>query len=234
MLEKSCYSLGLEKNRGKWKKVREIPHLSGRDEVIRRVCNHAWKKGTNSWMPLVTAYNPHNLFISGMANRKCHSFSLKPKRLAKLFKKRPLNAYRRRKRLRNVLVSAKLRGKTIKDEVNTENSCEPYNKTRCSWCLLIEKPLLLQAQIRLIGRLTFSTQWLRTANERLWFISLNAGYVNYNTKGGARNFLIYDLVTIEVILSEVSATANSQSTFYTTPESTILWERHWNGGNWGK
>ena len=30
------------------------------------------EKGTNSRMPLVTAYNLHTLFISGMANRKCH------------------------------------------------------------------------------------------------------------------------------------------------------------------
>ena len=174
-------------------------------------------------MPLVTAYNPDTLFISGMANRKCHFLQSKD-RLAKLFKKRALIAYRRLKRLRDMLVSSKLRGKTTKDKANTENGCGPCNKTRCNWCLLIEKPLLLQAQIRLAGRSTYFRQWLRTANERLWFISLNAGYVKYNTKGRERHLLTYHLVTIEVILSEVSATANSQNTFYTTPEPTTLRE----------
>ena len=115
------------------------------------------EKGTNSRMPLVTAYNLHTLFISGMANRKCHFLQSK-ERLAKLFKKRALIACRRLKRLRDMLVSSKLRGKTTKDKANTENGCGPCNKTRCNWCLLIEKPLLLQAQIRLVGRSTYFTQ----------------------------------------------------------------------------
>ena len=174
-------------------------------------------------MPLGTAYNPHNLFISGMANRKCHFLQSK-ERLAKLFKKRPLLAYRRLKRLWDMLVSSKLRGKTTKYKANTENGCGPCNKTRCSCCLLVERPLLLQAQTRLVGHSTYSTQWLPTANERLWLISLNAGYINYNTKGGARHLLSYDLVIIEAILSKVSATANPQNTFYTTPEPTTLRE----------
>ena len=64
-------------------------------------------------------------------------------RLAKLFKERPLIAYRRPKSLRDMLVSSKLRSETIKDEANTEHGCGPCNKPRCSWCLHIEKATTL-------------------------------------------------------------------------------------------
>ena len=47
------------------------------------------EKGTNSRIPLVTTYNPHTLFISGIANRNWH-FHASKERLAKLFKERPL------------------------------------------------------------------------------------------------------------------------------------------------
>ena len=60
-------------------------------------------------------------------------------RLAKLFKERPLIAYRRPKSLEDILVSSKLRSKTTKDKANTQHSCGHCNKPRCSWCLLLEK-----------------------------------------------------------------------------------------------
>ena len=99
---------------------------------------HPREKGTNSRIPLVTTYNPHTLFISGIANRNWHFLQSK-ERLAKLFKERPLNAYRRPKSLRDMLVSCKLRSETTEDKANTEHGCGPCNKRRCSWCLLIEK-----------------------------------------------------------------------------------------------
>ena len=96
------------------------------------------EKGTNSRIPLVTKYNLHTSFISGIANRNWHFLQSK-ERLAKLFKERPLVAYRRPKSLRDMLVSSKLRSKTTKDKANTDHGCGPCNKPRCSPCLLIEK-----------------------------------------------------------------------------------------------
>ena len=88
--------------------------------------------------PLVTTYNPHTLFISGIANRNW-TFLQSKERLAKLFKERPLIAYRRPKSPRDMLVSSKLRSKTAKDKANTEHGCGPCHKPKCSCCLLIEK-----------------------------------------------------------------------------------------------
>lgn len=36
-------------------------------------------------------------------------------------------------------VSSKLRSKSAKDKAYTERGCEPCNKPRCSWCLLMGK-----------------------------------------------------------------------------------------------
>ena len=99
---------------------------------------HPREKGTNSRIPLITTYNPHTLFISGIPNRNWHFLQSK-ERLAKLFKERPLIAHRRPKSLTDILVSSKLRSETTKDKANTEHGCGPCNKPRCSWCLLIEK-----------------------------------------------------------------------------------------------
>ena len=96
------------------------------------------EKGTNSWIPLVTTYNPQTLFISGIANWNCH-FLQSNERLAKLFKERPLIAYRWPKSLRDMLVSSKPRTKTTNDKAKIKNGCRPCNKPRWGWCLHIEK-----------------------------------------------------------------------------------------------
>ena len=78
-------------------------------ELTQEESLHPREKGTNSRIPLVTTYDPHTLFIPGIANRNWHFLQSK-ERFAKLFKERPLIAYRRPKSLRDMLVSSKLRG----------------------------------------------------------------------------------------------------------------------------
>ena len=121
-----------------YKRNKALTEMNKVLKLIQEESLQPTNRGTNRRIPLVTTYNPHTLFISGIANRNWHFLQSK-ERLGKLFKERPLIAYRRPKSLRDTQVSSKLRGKTTKDKANTEHGCGSCNKPRCSWCLLIEK-----------------------------------------------------------------------------------------------
>ena len=98
----------------------------------------ARERGTTNHIPLVTTYNPHITFIAEIANRNWHLLQSK-ERLARIFQEPPLVAYRRLKSLRDILVSTKLKSKTTRANNNTNGSCGPCSKPKCSWCSRINE-----------------------------------------------------------------------------------------------
>ena len=96
------------------------------------------KRHTTNCIPLVTTYNPRTSYIAEVANRNWHFLQPK-KRLAHIFRERPIIAYRLSKSLRDILVSTKLTGRTSEGHTTTMGSYGPCNKPKCSWCVLINK-----------------------------------------------------------------------------------------------
>ena len=83
-------------------------------------------------IPLVTTYNPHATFIAEVAKRNWNFLQSK-ERLALIFNKPPLVAYRRPKSLRDRLVSTKFRNGTT-DNALMPRGCKPCQRPKCSWC----------------------------------------------------------------------------------------------------
>ena len=83
-------------------------------------------------IPLVTTYNPHATFIAEVAKRNWNFLQSK-ERLALIFNKPPLVAYRRSKSLRDRLVSTKFRNGTT-DNALIPRGCKPCQRPKCSWC----------------------------------------------------------------------------------------------------
>ncbi|XP_044170201.1 uncharacterized protein LOC122954255 [Acropora millepora] len=83
-------------------------------------------------IPLVTTYNPHPTFIVEVAKRNWNFLQSK-ERLALIFNKPPLVAYRRPKSLRDRLVSTKSMNGTT-DNALIPRDCKPCQRTKCSWC----------------------------------------------------------------------------------------------------
>ena len=107
-------------------------------EVTQEESLQPREKGTNSRILLVTTYNPHTLFISGIANRNWHFLQSK-ERLAKLFKERTLIAYRRPKSLRDMLVSSKLRREQLRIRLTQSTVVDPATNQDAVGVSLIEK-----------------------------------------------------------------------------------------------
>ena len=82
-------------------------------------------------IPFVTTYNPHTTFIAEIAHRNW-AFLQSKERLAKVFNKHPLIAYRKAMSLRNKLVNTKFEIKN--DQPSAADGCKPCKKPRCSWC----------------------------------------------------------------------------------------------------
>ena len=81
---------------------------------------------------LVTTYNPHATFIAEVAKRNWNILQSK-ERLALIFNKPPLVAYRRPKSLRDRHVSTKFRNGTT-DNALIPRGCKPCERPKCSWC----------------------------------------------------------------------------------------------------
>ena len=64
---------------------------------------------------------------------------IKGKKLAHIFRERPIIPYKRSKSLRDILFSTKLTGRTPEGHTTTMGSCGPCNKPKCSWCVLVNK-----------------------------------------------------------------------------------------------
>ena len=96
------------------------------------------ERETISRIPLVTTYNPHTMFIAGVANRHW-DFLQSKERLAHIFRERPLIAYRRPKSLRDALVSTTLKRKTPDNCSSISRGCGPCNIPWCSWCNHVNK-----------------------------------------------------------------------------------------------
>ena len=58
-------------------------------------------------------------------------------RLRKIFKNRPLIAYRRPKSLKDLLVSARFKSSEEQQYHSTQYYCRPCEKSRCFWCSII-------------------------------------------------------------------------------------------------
>ena len=89
-------------------------------------------------IPFVTTCNPRTSYIAEMTNRIWHFLQTK-ERLAHIFRERPVIAYKKSKRLRDVLVRSKLMDRTSEGHAIIKGSCRPCNKRKCSWCVLINK-----------------------------------------------------------------------------------------------
>ena len=83
-------------------------------------------------IPLVTTCNPHATFIAEVAKRNWN-FLQSRERLALIFNKPPLVAYRRSKSLRDRLVSTKFSNGTT-DNALIPRGCKPCQRPKCSWC----------------------------------------------------------------------------------------------------
>ena len=94
-------------------------------------CLQTKQKKSTDRIPFVTTYNPHTTYIAEIAHRNW-TFLQSKERMARVFNKRPLVAYRRPMILRDKLVNTKFRIK--RDQPSAEDGCKPCNKHRCSWC----------------------------------------------------------------------------------------------------
>ena len=84
---------------------------------------------------LVTTFNPHITYIAEIANRNW-SFLKSKERLARIFDKPPLIAYRRPKSFRDTLLTSTFKGKPKQDDTN--DGCGPCGRKGCSWCKKIK------------------------------------------------------------------------------------------------
>ena len=94
----------------------------------RRMSTDQERESTDR-IPLVTTFNPHTTFIAEIARRNCNFLQSK-ERLAHIFNKPPLVAYRRPISLRDRLVSTKF--KTV-NNIPVPRDCEACGKPKCSW-----------------------------------------------------------------------------------------------------
>ena len=98
---------------------------------------HTKERQPMDQIPLVTTYDPHATFIAKVAKRNWNFLQSK-ERLALIFNKPPLVAYRRPKSLRDRLVSTKFRNR-ITDNALIPRASKPCHRPQCSLCNKISK-----------------------------------------------------------------------------------------------
>ena len=103
--------------------------------MTREKCLQTRERESTDRIPLVTTFNPHTTFIAEIARRNWNFLQSK-ERLAHIFNKPPLVAYRRPISLRDRLVSTKF--KTV-NNTPVPRGCEACGKPKCSWCKGINK-----------------------------------------------------------------------------------------------
>ncbi|CAH3171643.1 unnamed protein product, partial [Porites lobata] len=103
--------------------------------MTQEECLQTRERESTDRIPLVTTFNPHTTFIAEIAKRNWNFLQSK-ERLAHIFNKPPLVAYRRPISLRDRLVSTKF--KTV-NNIPVPRGCEACGKPKCSWCKGINK-----------------------------------------------------------------------------------------------
>ena len=103
--------------------------------MTQEECLQTRERESTDRIPLVTTFNPHTTFIAEIARRNWNFLQSK-ERLAQIFNKPPLVAYRRPISLRDRLVSTKF--KTV-NNIPVPRGCEACGKSKCSWCKGINK-----------------------------------------------------------------------------------------------
>ena len=88
-------------------------------------------------IPFVTTYSPHTTLIAEATNHNWNFLQSKG-RLALIFNKPPLVAYRRPKSLRDRFMSTKFRNGTT-DNTLIWRGCRACQRPKCSWCCKINK-----------------------------------------------------------------------------------------------
>ena len=92
----------------------------------KNACRQDRRKSTDR-IPFVTTYNPHTTYMAEIAHRNW-AFLQSKERMARVFNKRPLVAYRRPMNLRDKLVNTNFRIK--RDQPSAEDGCKPCNKIK--------------------------------------------------------------------------------------------------------
>ena len=100
--------------------------------MTQEECLQTKERQPKDRIPFVTTYNPHAKLIAEVAKRNWNFLQSK-ERLALIFNKRPLVAYRRPKSLRDRLVRTKFRNGTT-DNVLIPTGCKPCQRPKCRWC----------------------------------------------------------------------------------------------------
>ena len=139
-------------------------------------CLQTRERESTDRIPLVTTFNPHTTFIAEIARRNWNFLQSK-ERLAHIFNKPPLVAYRRPISLRDRLVSTKF--KTV-NNTPVPRGWEACGKPKCSWCKGINKPPRLPA-VTTIRPLKYFT--LLTASHHGLFTLLSVTSAIYSTSG---------------------------------------------------
>ena len=103
--------------------------------MTQEECLQTRERESTDRIPLVTTFNPHTTFIAEIARRNWNVLQSK-ERLAHIFNKPPLVAYRRPISLRDRLVSTKF--KTV-NNTPVPRSRKACRKPKCSWCKGINK-----------------------------------------------------------------------------------------------
>ena len=103
--------------------------------LTQEECLRTRERESTDRIPLVTTFNPHTTFIAEIARRNWNFLQSK-ERLARIFNKPSLVAYRRPTSLRDRLVSTKF--KTVTNTL-LPKGCEACGKPKCSWCKRINK-----------------------------------------------------------------------------------------------
>ena len=98
------------------------------------------EKKSESRIPLVVTYNPDSRPIRKIVNNHWEIFK-QDERLKKVFKNRPLIAYRKPENLKDLLV----RSKFVYEEEQV-GSCSACRDLRCSWCSSIRNTDSFQSE----------------------------------------------------------------------------------------
>jgi len=103
--------------------------------LTQEECLQTRERESTDRIPLVTTFNPHTTFIAEIARRNWNFLQSK-ERLARIFNKPPLVAYRQPKSLRDRLMRTKFKAC---DNTLLPKGCEACGKPKCSWCKRINK-----------------------------------------------------------------------------------------------
>ena len=144
--------------------------------MAQEECPQTRKRESTNRIHLVTTFNRYFTFIAEIVIRNW-SFLQSKERLAGIFNKPHLQAYRRPKRLQDRAVSTKFK---ISDNTPVPRGCETCTKPKCSWCKQINKIITFEGRSN--NKLFFKYSIEQTLSPHGLSTSLSVTSATYSTQ----------------------------------------------------